>query len=301
MDTLTMNQLVAWNLRAARLERGWKQDEAAERLEPYLGERWSRTTFSAAEEGTISGRRIRQFTANDVAAFAQAFEVPVLWFLMPPAEERFLIQVSESEVLNPEDYLAWLLAPDFAASLQRRIRKVANKVPHPSLVREWLESLDAPRAALIREVLNAHMLNVREQADSLRRMANDVEEALGELDRDHGIRGRYGAEEMVEGDIAQEVSEHPERYGETGRLRSEKASEESAQRRLSYAKEWIRTTLVAEEVALSDEMPAHVMEEIEKTLAFFSDVVPPPGEGDFEFVQDIREELARRQEEKGTA
>ena len=44
---LTPNQVVAWNLRRARQLRGWTQDEAAARLEPYLGERWSKAIFSS--------------------------------------------------------------------------------------------------------------------------------------------------------------------------------------------------------------------------------------------------------------
>lgn len=56
----------------------------AERLEPFLGERWSKATFSAAER-SITGDRIREFTADDIHAFAMAFVVPLTYFLMPPA------------------------------------------------------------------------------------------------------------------------------------------------------------------------------------------------------------------------
>lgn len=81
---LTPNQVVAYNLRQARALRGWTQDQAAEALEPHLGERWSRVVFSAAER-SVSGQRVRQFTADDLVAFARAFNLPVTWFLLPPA------------------------------------------------------------------------------------------------------------------------------------------------------------------------------------------------------------------------
>lgn len=80
---LTANQVVAWNLAQARRWKNWTQDQAAEALEPYLGTRWSKANYSAAER-SIAGNRIRQFTADELMAFAQAFEVPVSWFFLPP-------------------------------------------------------------------------------------------------------------------------------------------------------------------------------------------------------------------------
>ena len=37
---LSANKVVAHGLKVARILRGWTQEEAAERLEPYLGVRW---------------------------------------------------------------------------------------------------------------------------------------------------------------------------------------------------------------------------------------------------------------------
>ena len=79
---MTPNQLVAWNLSQARRLRWWTQEEAARRLEPFLGERWSKAVFSAAER-SIMGGRIRNFTADDLYAFARVFELPISFFLAP--------------------------------------------------------------------------------------------------------------------------------------------------------------------------------------------------------------------------
>lgn len=97
MSNRTPNQTVAYNLAAARSLRGWTQEEAAERLAPHIGSHWSKATFSAAER-SIAGGRVRQFTADDLYAFAKAFNLPVLWFLLPPeeAEAREGAEVSES-------------------------------------------------------------------------------------------------------------------------------------------------------------------------------------------------------------
>jgi len=80
---LTPNQVVAYNLTQAREWRGWTQDQLAEALEPYLGKRWSKASVSQAER-SVAGRFIRQFTADEIVAFARALEVPLGWFFMPP-------------------------------------------------------------------------------------------------------------------------------------------------------------------------------------------------------------------------
>lgn len=83
---ITPNQVVALNLRRARVLRGWTQMQAAERLEPFLGQRWSKATFSAAERSFDHPERIRQFTADEMTAFSAAFELPVPFFFLPPDE-----------------------------------------------------------------------------------------------------------------------------------------------------------------------------------------------------------------------
>jgi transcriptional regulator with XRE-family HTH domain len=80
---ITPNQVVAYNLAEARALRGWTQEEAAARLEDYVGSRWSKATFSAAER-SVDGRRVRQFTADEIVAFSRCFGVPVGFFFMPP-------------------------------------------------------------------------------------------------------------------------------------------------------------------------------------------------------------------------
>ena len=80
---LSPNQIVAYNLAYARLWKNWTQEEAAEHLEPYLGTRWSKASFSAAER-SVDGQRVRQFSADEIVAFARGFGVPVGFFFLPP-------------------------------------------------------------------------------------------------------------------------------------------------------------------------------------------------------------------------
>jgi transcriptional regulator with XRE-family HTH domain len=85
-QSLTANQLVAYNLMRVRKAMGMSQEEAAAKLEPYLGTRWSKAVYSAAER-SYHGSRVRQFTADDLTAFSLAFGVPVAYFLLPPRPE----------------------------------------------------------------------------------------------------------------------------------------------------------------------------------------------------------------------
>jgi transcriptional regulator with XRE-family HTH domain len=80
---LSPNQVIAYNLARAREARGWSQEEAGRRLEPFLGTTWSKATFSQAERSIDPGRS-RGFTADEIVAFSRCFGYPVTWFFLPP-------------------------------------------------------------------------------------------------------------------------------------------------------------------------------------------------------------------------
>jgi hypothetical protein len=82
-SVLSPCQIVAWNLERARHMRGWSQEQATKQLEPYLGYRVSRSAFSQAE-CCVHGGRIRRFDADELVAFARAFEVAIPYFFSPP-------------------------------------------------------------------------------------------------------------------------------------------------------------------------------------------------------------------------
>jgi hypothetical protein len=119
---MTKNQVVAANLRRARLARDWSLEETTDRLEPHLGERWTAATLSSAE-GSRHGKRIRRFDADQIAAFAACFEVPVEFFFESP--EAALVglwhqswQESERSDTQQEDVAAVLR--QMAALLERK-------------------------------------------------------------------------------------------------------------------------------------------------------------------------------------
>lgn len=85
--TLSPCQIVAWKLEKIRTFRGLSQDEAAVLLEPYRGRRMSRAAFSQAERCLDKGR-IRRFDADEIVAFARAFEVAIPYFFTPAEPHR---------------------------------------------------------------------------------------------------------------------------------------------------------------------------------------------------------------------
>ena len=82
---LDANQIVAWNFRAARELRGWTQEECAVHLAAHLGHQLPKASISAIERSVESDRR-REFDAAELVAFARTFDLPVVWFLLPPPE-----------------------------------------------------------------------------------------------------------------------------------------------------------------------------------------------------------------------
>lgn len=100
-DSVSVSQLVAYNLGRIRKTLGLSQEQAAARLEPFLGTRWSKAVYSAAERRT--GNRIRQFTAAELAAFALAFGVPVVYFFLPPKPD----DRTADGVMVGDRFLAW--------------------------------------------------------------------------------------------------------------------------------------------------------------------------------------------------
>ncbi len=79
------SQVVAFNMARARGLRGLTQAEVAEGLSRLCGARWSKTTVAQAE-GSVTGTRVRAFTAVELVALARVFDLPVVFFFAPPDE-----------------------------------------------------------------------------------------------------------------------------------------------------------------------------------------------------------------------
>lgn len=129
METWTPNQLVAYNLTKARELRGWTQERAVQEVAKYQeGAGWTAVAWSAAER-SVAGKRIRQFTADDLLAFSQAFDLPLTWWLLPPGSDKDveiagLVQIPEpgTSIAFRQSYMVWLLM-GYSADIEDRLQR----------------------------------------------------------------------------------------------------------------------------------------------------------------------------------
>lgn len=108
-EALTASQVVAHNVTRARELRGLTQAEVGERLSRFTGTRWSQVTVAQAE-GWASGQRVRQFGADELVALARTFDLPALYFLLPPEDGRRGLATPDSPAEGwPWEYLLMLV------------------------------------------------------------------------------------------------------------------------------------------------------------------------------------------------
>ena len=86
----TVNQVVAWNIAYYRKAAGITQEQLGE----LAGGRSKRNISS--DERSWDGDRTREFSASELAAFADALDVPIIAFFLPPEDDglsvRYLFQ-----------------------------------------------------------------------------------------------------------------------------------------------------------------------------------------------------------------
>jgi len=143
-EALTPNQIVASNVRRARLMRGLTQDEAAEVLAPYLGAAWSKAVWSAMER-SVDGGRVREFTADDLVALSRAFGLSIAWFLIPPSGYSVAVAGPSPTGLMPASELVDVLGSN-TEEVTARLVEFFREVEGRDLTSQQLDQLDAVRA-----------------------------------------------------------------------------------------------------------------------------------------------------------
>ena len=126
---MTANQTVALNLRLAREERGWTQDQAAERLEPFLGRRWSKASWSAAER-SADGTRVREFTADELVALSKAFGLPGIDHWVTPPDPPGHVGLSANERTGSSGDTAKLTVAHDVTELEGELRAISERLAH---------------------------------------------------------------------------------------------------------------------------------------------------------------------------
>jgi hypothetical protein len=199
-DEVDLNQVVAFNVKAARELRGWTQDELATRLEPYLGQRMTQAGVSSIERAWDGDRR-REFDAHELLVFAMVFELPIVWFLFPPAGDHRHMRGTTRQV---DELYLWLMgAPEMLPPVYDRLRKYG--IADPDAAEEAVEritgSTSPARQWSYKERRKELLLAlVDEHADSFDSTVEELGRWIDHL-RQVGIRG-FLAEHTNDEDFA---------------------------------------------------------------------------------------------------
>ena len=186
-NEVDLNQVVAYNVREARELRGWTQDDFAARLEPYMGQRLTQAGVSSIERAW-DGERKREFDAHELLIFSLVFDLPIIWFLLPPPGDDRLMRTTTRPV--NELYAHLLGMPHQLDALYDKLRRLGVADPDdtaPALRR--LTGDTNPRRWGYRQQREALLLALEDQH------ADDFDTAVEELGAifDHlrqvGMRG----------------------------------------------------------------------------------------------------------------
>ena len=199
-EEVDLNQVVAYNVRAARELRGWTQEQLAAQLEPYHGQRMTQAGVSSIERA-FDGERRREFDAHELLVFAMVFDLPIIWFLLPPPGDHRLLRGTTRQA---DELYKWLLgSPDMLPPLYDRLRQYGLADPDaadqaaeqvtgiPSTARQW--SYRERRKEMLLALVDQH-------ADSLDAAVDELGTWVDHL-RQIGIRG-FLAEHTNDDDYA---------------------------------------------------------------------------------------------------
>jgi len=184
---VNLNQVVAYNFRAGRELRGWTQEEAADQLEPYLGVRLTQASISAIERAW-DGDRNREFDAQEILAFALAFDLPLIWFYLPPPEDRRHLDRAHKRI--SQLYEIVLGREDQLEPLYQRLRDLGIREPTERERRmEAITGEKPPTRTTYREHRKRLLTALLDDyADNLDQLADEYGQFFDHL-RAVGIRG----------------------------------------------------------------------------------------------------------------
>ncbi len=202
-----LNEIVAYNFRAARELRGWTQEETAVRLERMLGQRLPQASISAIERA-YEGDRRREFDAHELLAFALAFELPLVWFFLPPPKDRRRLRNTSAQVSHL--YGIVFGRPGQLEPLYERLRQLGIDDPTESdiAMEQILGGQSEARTSSYRERRNEMVLALLDRDSTRLDKAADELGAFFDHLRRVGIRG-FVAENVHPDPLAEEVSYPP--------------------------------------------------------------------------------------------
>ncbi len=135
------------------------------------------------------GERHRAFDAQEIFAFAAAFDLPLLWFLLPPVEDKRRLERTSDRV--NELYTLVLGREDQLDLLYDRFRELG--MPEPDAIdQEGQRILDAPTARTLADYRHRRKEMLLAMLDDYADQVDATAEAMGQF-FDHlrqvGVRG----------------------------------------------------------------------------------------------------------------
>lgn len=222
------NAVVGYNLRRIRERRGWTHEQAAERLEPYLGVRWKRSAFSLAEKTKPEGR-VRQFSADEIVAMSLAFEVPLWWWFIPPVGKHGPEAIEAGKTWwRATDLLAELIL-DRNLEVPRRLNEVFESLAVNK--DEFLELLGIDASRVIRAAIQARIGDIEKWISQLSELQFGLESARDDLGAE-GLRSYNPARDITAAitnlpdDTVQDVMPQIEERAESEKKDEEASDEE---------------------------------------------------------------------------
>jgi len=183
-----VNAVVSYNLKAIRERRGWTQQYVAERLATLTDHLLPQASISAMERG-FDGERRRRFDAHELYLLAMVFDVPVLYFFLPPPDPG-LSELADSHRPVSELY-ATVLGHDWQMEpVDDRLAEININNPDASdavlaaifgaegAARNWHESFRTWRKKRLNQVTREYGDRLDEVAEFLTEFASRIT-ALG--------------------------------------------------------------------------------------------------------------------------
>ncbi len=170
-DAVDVNRVISYNLRIAREQKGWTQEQFADRLEVVTGRRPTQTSVSALERAW-EGRKRREFDAQELVDFAVALNVPVVWFFLPPPGDRREIKNTGRQLFALIDLLVG--RAEHLPRIEERLREIGlrDNTAEEEISRILTGRPDAMTPQVIRE------LRERMLAQILHEMAEALDDSI---------------------------------------------------------------------------------------------------------------------------
>jgi len=187
-EHVTIDQVVALNMRHWRRAAGLTQEELGERIG------WSAANVSAVERSGAEGRERRRFDADTLTSVALALGVPLLALFLPPVSDgeqhRYLFRARPGgDSLSMADLMA-LVMPDsdddtpVMGAYRERLRAAVTRYLDPSWaedVARWLTAAAEPQVRADRaERLRSERAMLLQVAAELGNLADAIGTAGGE-------------------------------------------------------------------------------------------------------------------------